>query len=61
MSELLVGILADLDLSTQVSQITSTTSTLDRGVERIRSELSDEPVVQARVLDAAGTAYSGSG
>ncbi len=60
-SELLVGIFADLDPSSQVSQITSTTSILDRGVERIRSELSDQPVVQARVLDAAGTAYRGLG
>ena len=60
-SELLVGVFADLDPSGQVAQVTSTTSFLDHGVERIQNELSDQPVVQARVLDAAGTAYRGLG
>jgi len=60
-SELLVGVFADLDPAAQVSQVTSTTSVLDRGVERIRSELSDQPVVRARLLDTVGTAYRNLG
>ena len=60
-SELLVGVFADLDPTAQVSQVTSTTSVLDRGVERIRSELSDRPVVRARLLDTVGSAYRNLG
>jgi non-specific serine/threonine protein kinase/serine/threonine-protein kinase len=60
-SELLVGVFADLDPAAQVSQVTSTTSVLDRGVDRIRDELSDQPVVQARLLDTVGTAYRNLG
>ncbi len=60
-SELLVGVFADLDPAVQVSQVTSTTSVLDRGVERIRSELSDQPLVRARLLDTVGTAYGNLG
>ncbi len=60
-SELLVGVFADLDPSGRVAQITSTTSFLDHGVERIQNQLADQPVVQARVLDAAGTAYRNLG
>ncbi len=60
-SELLVGVFADFDPDAQMGQISSTTAMLDRGVERIRDELSDQPVVRARLLDTVGNAYRNLG
>jgi non-specific serine/threonine protein kinase/serine/threonine-protein kinase len=60
-SELLVGVFADLDPEAQMGQNSSTSAMLDRGVERIRSELSDQPVVRARLLGTVGNAYRNLG
>ncbi len=60
-SELLVGVFADLDPEAQLGQISSPSAMLDRGVERIRSELADQPVVRARLLDTVGNAYRNLG
>jgi non-specific serine/threonine protein kinase/serine/threonine-protein kinase len=60
-SELLVGVFADLDPGTQMGQIPSTAAMLDRGADRIRDELSDQPVLRARLLDTVGNAYRNLG
>ncbi len=60
-SELLVGMFADLDPEAPMGQISSTSAMLHRGVERIRSELSDQPVVRARLLNTVGNAYRNLG
>jgi non-specific serine/threonine protein kinase/serine/threonine-protein kinase len=60
-SELLVRVFADLDPETQLGQISSPSAMLDRGVERIRRELSDQPTVRARLLGTVGNAYRNLG
>jgi len=60
-SELLAGVFSDLDPGTQMGQIPSTAAMLDRGVDRIRDELSDQPVLRARLLDTVGNAYRNLG
>ena len=60
-SELLAAVFADLDPGTQMGQIPSTAAMLDRGAERIRDELSDQPVLRARLLDTVGNAYRNLG
>ncbi len=60
-SDLLVGVFADLDPGTQVGHLSSTSAILDRGVERIRGELSGEPVMRARLLETVGNAYRNLG
>jgi non-specific serine/threonine protein kinase/serine/threonine-protein kinase len=60
-SELLAGVFADLDPGTQMGQIPSTAAMLDRGADRIRDELSDQPVLRARLLDTVGSAYRNLG
>ncbi len=60
-SELLVGVFADLDPEAQMGQISSISAMLDRGVERIRSELTDQPLVRARLLSTVGNAYRNLG
>jgi non-specific serine/threonine protein kinase/serine/threonine-protein kinase len=60
-SELLAAVFADLDPGTQMGQIPSTGAMLDRGVDRIRDELSDQPVLRARLLDTVGNAYRNLG
>ncbi len=60
-SELLVGMFADLDPEAPMGQISSTSVMLDRGVERIRNELTDQPVMRARLLGTMGNAYRNLG
>jgi len=60
-SELLAAVFADLDPGTQMGQIPSTAAMLDRGADRIRDELSDQPVLRARLLDTVGNAYRNLG
>ena len=60
-SDLLVGVFADLNPEAQLGQISSIPAMLDRGVERIRNELSDQPLVRARLLDTVGNAYRNLG
>ncbi len=60
-SELLVGVFADLDPEAQMGQISSISAMLDRGVERIRNELTDQPLVRARLLSTVGNAYRNLG
>jgi non-specific serine/threonine protein kinase/serine/threonine-protein kinase len=60
-SELLVGVFAELDPGAPMGQISSVTAVLDRGVERITNGLTDQPVVQARLLDTLGNAYRNLG
>ncbi len=60
-SEVLVGLFADLDPGGQMGQISSATAMLDRGVERITGELAGQPLVQARLLETVGRAYRNLG
>ena len=60
-SELLVGVFSELDPGTPMGQISSATMVLDRGVEKITSGLSDQPVVRARLLETLGSAYRNLG
>ncbi len=60
-SEVLVGLFADLDPGAPMGQISSATAMLDRGVERITSELAGQPLVQARLLETVGKAYRNLG
>jgi serine/threonine protein kinase/tetratricopeptide (TPR) repeat protein len=60
-SELLARVFTDLDPGAQMGQMPSTSVMLDRGVQRIRHELSDQPVVRARLLDTVGNAYRNLG
>ncbi|MCP3961055.1 MAG: tetratricopeptide repeat protein, partial [bacterium] len=60
-SEVLAGLFTDLDPGAQMGQISSTTAMLDRGVERITSELAEQPLVQARLLETVGNAYRNLG
>jgi len=60
-SQLLVGVFADVDPTGQVGYLSSTTAMLDRGVERITSELSDQPVVRAQLMDTLGSGYRNLG
>jgi non-specific serine/threonine protein kinase/serine/threonine-protein kinase len=60
-SELLAGVFTDMDPGAQLGQMPSTDAMLDRGVQRIRGELSDQPVVRARLLDTVGNAYRNLG
>jgi len=60
-SQLLVGVFADVDPTGQVGNLSSTTAMLDRGVERITSELSDQPVVRAQLMDTLGSGYRNLG
>ena len=60
-SELLVGVFADLDPRAQMGRVSSPTAMLDRGVERIMSELADQPLVRARLLETVGNAYRNLG
>jgi non-specific serine/threonine protein kinase/serine/threonine-protein kinase len=60
-SDLLVGVFADLNPEAQLGQISSISAMLDRGVKRIRNELPDQPLVQARLLDTVGNAYRNLG
>ena len=60
-SEMLVGMFADFDPEAQLGQIPSTTAMLDRGVERIRDELTDQPLMRAQLLSTVGNAYRNLG
>jgi non-specific serine/threonine protein kinase/serine/threonine-protein kinase len=60
-SELLVGVFADLDPEAQMGQISSIPAMLDRGVERIQNDLTDQPLVRARLLSTVGNAYRNLG
>jgi non-specific serine/threonine protein kinase/serine/threonine-protein kinase len=60
-SELLVGVFGDLDPEAQMGQISSVSAMLDRGVERIQNELTDQPLVRARLLSTVGNAYRNLG
>jgi non-specific serine/threonine protein kinase/serine/threonine-protein kinase len=60
-SDLLVGVFADLDPRAQMGRVSSPTAILDRGVERITSELADQPLVRARLLETVGNAYRNLG
>ena len=44
-----------------MGQIPTASTMLDRGAGRIRNELSDQPVVQARLLHTVGNAYRNLG
>ncbi len=44
-----------------MGQISSATAMLDRGVERITSELAGQPLVLARLLETGGKAYRNLG
>jgi len=61
MSEMLVGMFANFDPEAQLGQVPSTTAMLDRGVERIRDELTDQPLMRARLLGTVGNAYRNLG
>jgi non-specific serine/threonine protein kinase/serine/threonine-protein kinase len=60
-SALLAGVFTDLDPGAQMGQIPSPSAMLDRGVDRIRSELDDQPLVRATLLDTVGNAYRNLG
>ncbi len=60
-SELLAAVFSDLDPGTQMGQIPSTAAMLDRGADRIRDELSEQPLLRARLLDTVGNAYRNLG
>jgi non-specific serine/threonine protein kinase/serine/threonine-protein kinase len=60
-SEMLVGMFGDFDPETQLGQIPSTTAMLDRGVERIRNELTGQPIMRAQLLGTVGNAYRNMG
>jgi len=60
-SELLVGVFSELDPGAPMGQISSATVVLERGAERISNELTDQPVVRARLSDTLGNAYRNLG
>jgi non-specific serine/threonine protein kinase/serine/threonine-protein kinase len=60
-SDLLASVFTDLDPGAQMGQMPSTSVMLDRGLYRIRSELSDQPIVRARLLNTVGNAYRNLG
>jgi non-specific serine/threonine protein kinase/serine/threonine-protein kinase len=60
-SEMLVGMFADFDPEAQLGQIPSTTAMLDRGVKRIRDELTEQPIMRAQLLGTVGNAYRNMG
>jgi non-specific serine/threonine protein kinase/serine/threonine-protein kinase len=60
-SEMLVGMFADFDPEAQLGQMPSLTAMLDRGVERIRDELTGQPIMRAQLLGTVGNAYRNMG
>jgi len=60
-SQLLVGVFADFDAAAQIGGLSSPAAVLDRGAERILGELSDQPVVQAQLMNILGNAYRNLG
>ncbi|MBD3162536.1 MAG: tetratricopeptide repeat protein [Candidatus Eisenbacteria bacterium] len=60
-SDYLSGLFAQSDPRETLSENPSAREILDRGSERIRSELADQPEIQARLLREIGRAYRGLG
>jgi non-specific serine/threonine protein kinase/serine/threonine-protein kinase len=60
-SQLLVGVFADVDPAGQMGHLSSTTAMLDRGVQRVTTELADQPVVQAQLMNTLGSGYRNLG
>ncbi|MCP4204984.1 MAG: serine/threonine protein kinase [bacterium] len=60
-AELLAGMFSDIDPAGQMGGFGSPILMLDRGAERIGRELTDEPVVQARLLQILGDGYRNMG
>jgi len=60
-SQLLVGVFADFDAAAQIGGLSSPAAVLDRGAERIMGELSDQPLVQAQLMNILGNAYRNLG
>jgi len=58
---LLASMLGDVDPTGQLGALSSPTTMLDRGAERIESELGDQPIVQAQLLHVLGEAYRNLG
>ncbi|MDX1384187.1 MAG: serine/threonine-protein kinase [Thermoanaerobaculia bacterium] len=59
-ADFLVGLFAAADPFSPEGEVEVSTL-LDRGVERIRSELAHDPAIRAAVLDAMGRSYDGVG
>jgi tetratricopeptide (TPR) repeat protein/tRNA A-37 threonylcarbamoyl transferase component Bud32 len=60
-SDFLVELFAVGDPSAARGEDVTAKALLDRGAERIRTELTDRPLVQARLMATMGAAYSGLG
>jgi serine/threonine protein kinase/tetratricopeptide (TPR) repeat protein len=60
-SQLLVGVFSDFDAAAQIVGLSSPAAVLDRGAERTIGELSDQPVVQAQLMNILGNAYRNLG
>jgi eukaryotic-like serine/threonine-protein kinase len=60
-TEFLTGLFRSSDPMVALGDTVSVLAILDRGAERIASELADQPAVRAALLQALGSAYSGLG
>jgi eukaryotic-like serine/threonine-protein kinase len=58
---LLSGLFADADPWAPTSGEVTVPELLDRGVERVRAELADDPATRSTLLDVLGQAYNGQG
>ena len=60
-SEFMVGLFHSVDASQARGEATTAREILDRGADRIREELRDQPFVQARLMSIMGSAYESLG
>jgi len=60
-SDFLVHLFEQADPRTAPGGMPSARQVLDRGAERVRGELKEDPIVQARLMSAIGEAYLGIG
>jgi non-specific serine/threonine protein kinase/serine/threonine-protein kinase len=60
-SDFLIDLFEVSDPSVAAGSSVTAREILDRGARRVEAELADEPIVQARLMAAMGTVYSGLG
>jgi eukaryotic-like serine/threonine-protein kinase len=60
-ASLLSGLFADANPWAPTSGEVTVPELLDRGVERVRTELEEDPATRSRLLDVLGRAYNGQG